>query len=132
MQISSQHLAPADLTLVSMRPQNFPFIFLAAGVVAAVAFTRKGQPVRSGAPASLGYPAPRPAPRRFVLAKDVPSLELRRGERLRVEPDALIYVGDVVALKSDEPEVVLARFHDELMHCVDGLVVREPQPHASI
>lgn len=132
MQISSQHLEPTDLTLVSMRPQNFPFIFLAAGVVAAVAFSRQGQPLRSGAPASLGYSVPRPAPRRFVLAQDVPSLDLRRGERLRVEPNALIYVGDVVAIKSDEPEVVLARYHDELMHCIDGLVVREPQPPPSI
>lgn len=71
------------------------------------------------------------AARRFVLAKDVPSLDLHRGELLRVEPDALIRVGDIVALKTEEPEVVLARFHDELMHCVAGLVVRDPQPHSS-
>ncbi|HEX7003494.1 MAG TPA: hypothetical protein VF168_04860 [Trueperaceae bacterium] len=112
-----------------MRPQNFSLFFLAAGVAAAVALTRKGHHQQMSAPTNR---APRLAPRRFILAKDVPSLDLRRGERLLVDPDALIYVGDVVALKSDEPEVVLARFHDELMHCVDGLVIRETQAHPSV
>lgn len=132
MQISSQQEGGPDLTLVGMRPQNFPFLFLAAGVVAAVALTRKGQHQLTNASSSSSSRPPRLAPRRFVLARDVPSLELRRGERLCVDPDALIHVGDVVALKSEEPEVVLARFHDELMHCVDGLVVREAQPYPSV
>ena len=131
MQISSQQQGAVDLTLVVMRPQNFPLFFLAAGVVAAVALTRKGQREQMAAPLKSND-SPRLAPRRFILARDVPSLDLRRGEQLRVDPEALIYVGDVVALKTDEPEVVLARFHDELMHCVDGLVVREAHPHPSV
>lgn len=113
-----------------MGPRNLPIMLLAAGVVAAVAMTRKTVGVRDpNAPATLsvhGNGRLR-APRRFKLTDDAPSLNLRRGELLRVEPEALIFVGDVVALKTEEPEVVLTRFHDELMHCVEGLVVREPE-----
>jgi hypothetical protein len=110
--------------LVSMGPRNLPFMLMAAGLVAAAAFARK-------APASaVQGPGPDDAsevPHRFVLTNDVPSLDLRRGEQLRVEPNALIRLGDVVALKNEQHEVVLTRFHDELMHCVAGLVIRERQ-----
>lgn len=102
-----------------MGPRNLPIMLLAAGVVAAVAMTRKPVGARDS------YTPVVRAPRRFKLTKDAPSLDLRRGELLRVEPEALIFVGDVVALKTDEPQVVLTRFRDELMHCVEGLVVRE-------
>jgi hypothetical protein len=129
MQISSQPPSVADINLVPMRPQNLPFVLLAAGVFAAVALTRRPGERLDPQP---HLPENKGVSRRFVLARDVPSLELRRGEVLRVEPEALIHVGDVVALRSDEPEVVLARFHDELMHCVAGLVVREQrQPSGS-
>lgn len=97
-------------------------MLLAASVVAAVAMTRKAQ---GEAVTRQGVAKRERAPKRFVLSKDVPSLQLRRGELLRVEPEALIYVGDIVALKSEQQEVVLTRYHDELMHCVSGLVVRE-------
>ncbi|MEX2543310.1 MAG: hypothetical protein WD314_16010 [Trueperaceae bacterium] len=104
-------------------------MLLAAGVFAAVAMSRKTAGARDDLPlasrSALGNGRGH-APRRFKLSNDAPSLNLRRGELLRVEPEALIFVGDVVALKTDEPEVVLTRFHDELMHCVEGLVVREP------
>lgn len=106
-----------------MAPRNFPLMLLAAGVVAAVALARK----TPGTSLPQGQGAGDAAPQKFVLAKDAPALDLRRGELLRVEPEAPIRLGDVVALKSAEPELVLTRFHDELMHCVAGLVVRETQ-----
>jgi hypothetical protein len=98
-------------------------MFLAAGIFAAVAMTRR---TPGTAPGRESLEVGRALPRRFVLAEDAPSLDLRRGELLRVEPEALIRVGDVVALRTEDAEVVLTRFHDELMHCVAGLVVREP------
>jgi hypothetical protein len=96
-------------------------MLLAAGLFAAVAMTRKTPGVSGRERPADGHRIPR----RFVLAEDAPSLDLRRGELLRVEPEALIRVGDVVALRTEKSEVVLTRFHDELMHCVAGLVVRE-------
>lgn len=80
--------------------------------------------LRSGGPS--GPPTARSAPADasglFILKRDLPSLGLRRGEHLAVLPDAPIRLGDVVALKSEPGRLVLARFHDELMHCVEGLV----------
>ena len=111
------------ITGMSPRNRSFPFVLFAAGVVAATVFARRAQSENK-----LPAPSRRevaPEPRRFVLEQDVPSLGFRQGDLLRVEPHALIYIGDIVSLYSNGPEVVLARYHDELMHCVEGLVVRE-------
>ena len=95
-------------------------MILAAGVVAASFLARKAPAARSEIATGTGSNR-----NRFVLQKDVPELGLRRGELLRIDPEALVYVGDVVALRDAHDEVVLARFHDELMHCTAGLVVKE-------
>lgn len=60
----------------------------------------------------------------FTLRDDVPEFGLRRGERFVVCPDDLIYLGDVVALKNAGGGVVLARYHDEFIGCVAGLIRR--------
>ena len=66
------------------------------------------------------------APRRegvWVLEFDIPAWGFCKGERVRVFPNAPIYLGDVVALKSGE-ELRLARYRDEYMGVVAGLAVR--------
>lgn len=62
----------------------------------------------------------------FTLRFDIPEWGLRRGERLWIDADALIRLGDFVALKAAPGDVVLARYCDELMGSVAGLIVRRP------
>ena len=106
-----------------MAPRTFPFMILAAGVVAASLLSRKAT-TAPRSDSSTDDPV-HTAPHRITVQKDVPALGLARGDLLRIESEALIHVGDVVALRSGGEEVVLTRFHDELMHCTAGLVVRE-------
>lgn len=77
---------------------------------------------------------PRARARRFQLQRDIPALGLRRGQFFRLEPDAPIYLDDLVVLRPDDfvpegaPEgapppgerLSLARYRDELIHRVVG------------
>ena len=58
-----------------------------------------------------------------MLEFDIPAWGFCKGERVRVFPNAPIYLGDVVALRSDEG-LKLARYRDEYMGSVAGLAVR--------
>ena len=59
----------------------------------------------------------------LVLEFDIPAWGFRKGERVRVFSDVPIYLGDIVALRSDEG-LKLARYRDEYMGSVAGLAVR--------
>ena len=58
------------------------------------------------------------------LEFDIPAWGFRRGEQVRIFPNAPIYLGDIVALKSESGELKLARYRDEYMGTVAGLAVR--------
>ena len=64
---------------------------------------------------------------RITLGHDMKPFGLYKGDLLTIYPDALIYLGDLVALKSGGGELTLARYRDEYMDRVFGLVVKEPQ-----
>lgn len=59
----------------------------------------------------------------WALEFDIPAWGFRKGEQVRVFPDAPVYLGDIVALRSDEG-LKLARYRDEYMGLVVGLAVR--------
>lgn len=94
-----------------MTSHHVGFTLLAIGLAGLLAGTRRPS-----------KPEPSIPSQHFVLDRDLPSLGLRRGEQLAVLPDAPIRLGEVVALKGMPGRLVLARYHDELMHCVAGLV----------
>jgi hypothetical protein len=76
-----------------------------------------------GEPVSQVAERPPPALRRtFTLRVDVPAFGLRRGQPFEIYPDAPIYLNDVVALRSDGGGIVLARYRDDFIGCVAGLV----------
>lgn len=60
--------------------------------------------------------------RSLVLERDLPELDLPRGAELTIVPEAPIRLGDLVALKDDDGDVVLARYRDDLIANVEGLV----------
>lgn len=116
-----------------MTPRDLSLLIFSAGLVVAASLGRKALTGQSQQETPvIDDPRSRRYPDRFTVEHDVPWLDLRRGEQCRIEPEALIRIGDVVALYSDQGEVTLTRFHDELMGCVAGLVVREtPQLSAA-
>ena len=59
----------------------------------------------------------------WVLEFDIPAWGFSKGEQVRIFPNAPIYLGDIVALKSEEG-LKLARYRDEYMGSVEGLAVR--------
>ena len=59
----------------------------------------------------------------WVLEHDIPAWGFRRGEQVRVFPNAPIYLDDIVALRSDGG-LKLARYRDEYIGSVAGLAVR--------
>ena len=59
----------------------------------------------------------------WVLEFDIPAWGFRKGEQVRIFPNAPIYLGDIVALRS-ERGLELARYRDEYMGSVAGLAVR--------
>lgn len=58
-----------------------------------------------------------------MLEFDIPAWGFHKGEQVRVFPNAPIYLGDIVALRS-EHGLKLARYRDEYMGSVAGLAVR--------
>lgn len=108
-----------------MLDRPLPLLLLAAGAIAGGLVTRGAFGVHRCETARRETFR---APHRFVAQRSAPSLGIRRGDVLRVEPEALIRPGDVVALLPERAEVVLTRFHDELMHCTAGRVVPEGAP----
>ena len=60
----------------------------------------------------------------WVLEFDIPAWGFRKGEQVRVFPNAPIYLDDIVALKHENGELKLARYRDEYMGVVAGLAVR--------
>lgn len=60
----------------------------------------------------------------WVLEFDIPAWGFRKGEQVRVFPNAPIYLDDIVALKHGDGELKLARYRDEYMGVVAGLAVR--------
>ncbi len=86
---------------------------------------------RKSAPVSAQRPT-RVAPHRanrvrkegtWVLEFDIPAWGFCKGERVRIFPNAPIYLGDIVALRS-ESGLQLARYRDEYIGSVIGLAVR--------
>lgn len=59
---------------------------------------------------------------RFRLLEDLPGLGLRSGRSYGIDPHALIYLGDPVAVRDASGRVLLAEYQDELMPSVIGLV----------
>ncbi len=59
---------------------------------------------------------------RFRLPRDLPALGLFKNNLYAVDPDALIYLGDPVAVRLTDG-VRIEPYRDELMACVVGLVV---------
>lgn len=64
----------------------------------------------------------------LLLDHDVPNLGLRKGQFLKVYPEALIYLGDMVAIRGEMDTLSVARYEDELMGCVAGLAVKDELP----
>ena len=60
----------------------------------------------------------------WVLEFDIPAWGFRKGEQVRVFPNAPIYLDDIVALKHESGELKLARYRDEYIGVVAGLAVR--------
>jgi hypothetical protein len=76
-----------------------------------------------GEPDVRALERPPPALRRtFTLRVDVPAFGLCRGQPFEICPDAPIHLDDVVALKSEGGGIVLARYRDDFIGCVAGLV----------
>lgn len=84
--------------------------------------------VAAGAALLLARRAPAPERRSLVLERDLPELGLPRGAELTIVPEAPIRIGDLVALKAPRDEVVLARYRDELIANIDGLVCVRTAP----
>lgn len=66
------------------------------------------------------------APRRlpcFTLSKDLPAFGLLKNNIYTVDPDALIYLGDPVAVRLTGDTIRIESYNDDLMGCVVGLVL---------
>ena len=73
-------------------------------------------------------PTPRPvkAPRKlpwFTLPQDLPDLGLFKNNVYAIDPDALIYLGDPVAVRLTGSKVRIEPYSDDLIDCVVGLVL---------
>jgi hypothetical protein len=65
-----------------------------------------------------------PAGRRIWLNRDIPSLNLSGNRFYRIDPDALLYLGDQVAVRVEESDrVMVAPYQDDLLASVVGRVV---------
>lgn len=66
--------------------------------------------------------APRKLPC-FTLPKDLPAFGLLKNNVYAVDPDALIYLGDPVAVRLTGNTIRIEPYNDDLMGCVVGLVL---------
>jgi hypothetical protein len=106
--------------------------------IAVLANTRSVSPRAHARVAPVRSPAPeqkRPAERGYfanaynlLLDHDVPGLGLHKGQFLKVYPEAPIYLGDVVAVRTESDTLSVAYYQDELMGCVAGLAVKDELP----
>ena len=61
--------------------------------------------------------------KKFTLSEAIPALGLAKDVSYRVDPEALIHIGDPVILQGEDG-VILAPYRDEVMGAVLGLVTR--------
>jgi hypothetical protein len=61
--------------------------------------------------------------RRIWLSRDIPSLNLLGNRFYRIDPDALLYLGDPVAVRTGDDRVMVAPYQDDLLASVVGRVV---------
>lgn len=64
-----------------------------------------------------------PSALRLRALTDVPGLGLARGRSYRVDPEALIYLGDPVAVRGEDGGVLVTRYEDAWMGAVIGRVM---------
>lgn len=64
-----------------------------------------------------------PGALRLRALADVPGLGLARGRSYRIDPEALIYLGDPVAVRGEDGDVLVTRYEDEWMGAVIGRVM---------